>query len=224
MTQTIIFSYPGACSRVTMTALEEIGAPYEVRWIDIMSQAQYASEYLAKNRKSKVPALVVEGTTLTENAAILNYLHTAHPQAKLLPQTGNAIEDTQGLSDLVWCGGMLHPMVRQIRAPQKWTKGSEAETAGIRADGMEKLAKECAYIEQRLAQAPWWYGADWSIVDTYLYWVVSTAAKSGFSTADYPAITAHSQQVRARPSFQRMLAREVAALSSDGIALDPTSL
>ncbi len=30
-----VFSYPGACSRVTMSALEEAGVPYVDRWIDI---------------------------------------------------------------------------------------------------------------------------------------------------------------------------------------------
>lgn len=225
MAQPIIFSYPGACSRVTMTALEEIGAPYEDRWIDIMAQAQYAPEYLALNRKSKVPALAVDGKTLTENAAILHYLHVTNPQAKLLPQTGNGMDDAQGLSDLIWCGGMLHPMVRQIRAPHKWTAtDSEAETANIRADGIQKLTKECDYIESRLSGSTWWYGAEWSIVDTYLYWAVNTAQKGGFPTEAFPAIADHASRVRARPSFQRMLEREIAALGSAGISIDPTSL
>lgn len=225
MTLPIIFSYPGACSRVTMTALEEIGAPYEDRWVDIMSQAQYAPDYLTMNRKSKVPALAVEGKSLTENAAILHYLHLAHPNANLLPQTGEAMADAQGLSDLIWCGGMLHPMVRQIRAPHKWTTATDgAETDNIRADGIQKLTKECDYIESRLSNGSWWYGAEWSIVDTYLYWVVDTAKKGGFPADNFPAIAEHASRERARPSFQRMLEREIAALTSAGLSIDPASL
>lgn len=225
MTLPLIFSYPGACSRVTMTALEEIGAPYEDRWVDIMAQAQYAPDYLAMNRKSKVPALAVGAKTLTENAAILHYLHLENPTAKLLPRTGQAMDDAQGLSDLIWCGGMLHPMVRQIRAPHKWTLATDpAETANIRADGIQKLTKECNYIESRLSGGAWWYGTDWSIVDTYLYWVVDTARKGGFPVEKFPAIAEHALRVRARPSFQRMLEREIAALNTAGFSIDPTSL
>lgn len=221
MTNIILYSYPGACSRVTMCALEEAGIAYKTSWIDITTMGQYSADYLTQNRKGKVPALGVDGQTLTENPAILTFLHQTNPNARLLPQNGNPLTDAQGLSDLVWCSGMLHPMVRQIRAPQKWTTG---EVEGVRADGMAKLAKECDYIDARLGAAEWWYGADWSIVDTYLYWVTSTAEKSGFLVANYPAITAHSKRVRARPSFQRTLSHEIASIKGAGIALDPDSL
>ena len=35
-----IFAYPGACSRVTISALEEIGTEFDVRWIDIDGNEQ----------------------------------------------------------------------------------------------------------------------------------------------------------------------------------------
>lgn len=219
MSDTILFAYPGACSRVTMSALEESGVDYDLRWIDIASNGQYSAEYLATNRKSKVPALVVDGQTLTENAAILLYLHRQNPSAGLLPQLDGVFGEARGFSDLVWCGSMLHPMVRQIRAPQRWTQDSQ-ETDGIRADGLKKLAKECDHIDAQLAKAEWWYGERWSIVDVYLYWVYSTAAKASFPVQDYPAINAHAERVRARRSFQRALEREVAA----GLGIDPASL
>lgn len=221
MTRPVLYAYPAACSRVTLSALEEAGVEFDDRWIDITAMAQYSDEYRALNRKGKVPALVVGSTTLTENPAILHYLHVTHPGAGLLPRTGDPLRDAQGLSDLVWCSAMLHPMVRQIRNPQRWTTG---ETAGVRADGMAKLAKEAAHIEARLAGSEWWYGDTWSIVDVYLYWVTSTAAAAGFPAGDYPAITAHGARVRARPSFQRGLAREVAAATREGMAIDPAAL
>ena len=223
MSAPVLFAHPAACSRVTISALEEIGGEYEIRWIDITSKKQYDAEYLALNRKAKVPTIVVDGTALTENAAILNYLHLAHPEARLLPSADTLFKAAQGLSDLVWCSGMLHPIVRQIRAPQKWTSPG-SDTDGIRSDGIEKLSKECSHIDARLSQSEWWYGADWSIVDVYLYWVCSTAAKGGFPVGNYPAISAHAQRVRSRPSFQRTLAKEIAAVESEGIGIDPKTL
>lgn len=216
-----LFTHPGACSRVTMTALEEAGAAYEARWINLAASAQHSDDYLAFNRKGKVPALIADGVTLTENPAIISYLHDTYPDAGLLPRSASPFERAQSLSDLVWCGSMLHPMVRQIRAPQRFTKG---ETAGVVVDGREKLSKECKFIDRRLSEAEWWYGADWSIVDVYLFWITSNAARSGFQLSGYPAIVAHTQRVRSRPSFQRVLAYEIAAIESHGIDVDPKGL
>ncbi|MCK5746787.1 MULTISPECIES: glutathione S-transferase family protein [Hyphomicrobiales] len=217
-----IFAYPGACSRVTISALEEIGTEFDVRWIDISNKKQYDSDYLSLNRKAKVPTLIVDGTPLTENAAILNYLHLAYPDAQILPASSSVFESARYVSDLAWCSGMLHPMVRQIRNPQKWTHGAELE--GIRNDGIEKLSKECSFINDRLSKSEWWYGADWSILDVYIYWVYSTAAKGEFSLSEFPALAEHAKKVRARPSFERTLAREIAAIEREGLKVNAATL
>jgi glutathione S-transferase len=216
-----LYMYPASCSRVTLSALEEIGVEYEDRPVNLGGGAQFGVEYLALNRKSKVPMLDVGGKTLTENAAILAYLDRAYPAAALLPHSEDLLEATRGLSDLVWCSSTLHPMVRQVRAPQKWTTGDPTD---IRIDGIQKFGKECAYISQRVAGEGWWYGKHWSIIDVYVYWAYSTAAVGGFPLRDYPQLLAHTERVRGRASFQRALAREVAAVKRAGLPLDVAAL
>ena len=155
---------------------------------------------------------------MTENAAILAFLDRQHPQAGLLPHGNDPVIDNQGLIDLVWCSGTLHPMVRQVRAPFKWTKG---DPGGVKADGIEKFAVECEKIAKRV-DGQWWYGKSWSIIDVYVYWAYSTAEKGGFPLQDYPALLDHAARVRARPSFQRALSREKAAARQE--AMDDSSL
>ena len=75
----VLYMGPGSCSRVTMTALEEIGLSYEDRALNLADGQQQKPEYLALNRKGKVPALVFGGTTMTENAAILSFLDRTYP-------------------------------------------------------------------------------------------------------------------------------------------------
>ena len=220
MTQTILFMSPMTCSRVSMTALEELGIDFEDRLIFIGAGAQNDPEYLALNRKGKVPALSLDGTVMTETPAILTYLHRQHPAAGLLP-SGDALSDAQGLSDLSWCSSTLHLEARQNRAPQKLTVG---DPAGVLADGRAKFAKSCDYIASRVSDGRWWYGADWSIVDTYVYWGYSTAASAGFPLGDYPALVAHAERVRSRPSFQRMLQREIAAVEREYLPMDVSTL
>ena len=221
MPEIVIYIIPGACSRVTMTAMEEAGVEYRDVAVTSFEGAQGGAEYLAINRKGKVPALSVDGRVLTENAAILTYLDRAHPDAALLPHSDDPLDDARGLSDLIWCSSGLHPEVRQIRNPQRWTTG---DTTGVKADGMKKFAKDCDVISNRVSGGRWWYGSGWSIVDTYLYWAYSTAAKGDFALQDYPQLLAHAERVRARPSFQRMLARELACVERENLPIDPASL
>ena len=205
-----------------MTALEAAGLDYETRPIDLLSGAQKGSEYLAVNRKGKVPALLADGKLLTENAAILHFLDRRFPDAALFPHSDDPVDDNRGLADAIWCSSTLHPMVRQIRNPQRFTKG---ETAGVKLDGQEKFAVECGYMQSRLAAEDWWYGSRWSIIDTYLYWAYSTASKGGdFPLGDYPALARHSARVRQQAAFQSALAREIAAASSENLGVDPASL
>ncbi|MHA6769745.1 glutathione S-transferase family protein [Sphingobium ummariense] len=209
-----LYHFPAACSRVTMNALEEIGLAYQDIAVNMRTSEQKSPDYLSINPKGKVPALDVDGRIMTENAAILWFLHTRYPDAALLPADDDPRVAHQGLIDLVWCSGTIHPMVRQIRMPAKWTTD---DPAGVKVDGMEKLAQECSAIADRIGE-DWWYGSRWSIIDTYIYWAYSTAAKGGFALDRYPTLLAHAERVRARPAFLRALAREQAALDGMGVA------
>ena len=81
----ILYMSPGTCSRVTMTALEEIDVPFEDRLIFTGAGAQNSAAYLAVNRKGKVPALSVDGQVLTENPAILALSRRAAPSGRAAP-------------------------------------------------------------------------------------------------------------------------------------------
>ena len=76
-----------------------------------------APEFKSRNPKGKVPALEIDGTVLTENVAILWYLHQRHPEARLLPATSTPLEDARNLADLCFCSATLHPLVTRIRMP-----------------------------------------------------------------------------------------------------------
>lgn len=207
----VLYQFPAACSRVTLNALEEIGLRYELHTLNIRTAEHRSAKYLAINPKGKIPAISFDGRILTESPGILYALHRSHPTAALLPMADGFPNEYQGLSDLIWCGSGLHTIVRQVRMPSRYTKG---DSSGIAADGAEKMAKECEALSARLRDGRWWYGERWSIVDVYLYWCYSTAAKGAFTLEPYPDLLAHAERVRARPSFQRALAAEIASVRS----------
>ena len=202
-----LFMFPGACSRVVMTAFEEAGLPFREHMVNLGRMEQKSPEYLALNPKGKVPALRVGDKVMSEAAAILVRLDRENPAANLLPHDADEMFDDQGAIDLIWCSGTLHPMVRQIRAPQRYTKG---DTSGIHADGMDKFARECQLLSERLAGGRWWYGDRWSVDASYLNWLYTTAAKGGFPLNDYPVLLDHAARTAARPSYRRAVEREAA--------------
>ena len=213
-----LFMFPGACSRVTMTALEAAGLTYRTTMVNIMTMEQKSPAYLAVNPKAKVPALRVDDAIMTENAAILFFIDRQRPSARLLPRSDDAMADTRGLVDMIWCASTLHIMARQMRNPGRLTTG---DTAGVHADGRIKFAHECEGISERVADGRWWYGERWSIVDVYLNWVYGVAEKGGFPLDDYPAIRQHDERVRADESFRRAFEREAATLERHKADLPP---
>src|SRR4051812_14418041 len=66
----ILYYAPIACSLVPYVTLTEANAKFEVRPVNLRKGQQNAPEYLRLNPKHKVPVLVVDGRTLTENVAI----------------------------------------------------------------------------------------------------------------------------------------------------------
>lgn len=214
----LLYHTPGACSRVVLNALEEIGAPYRERSVALMTGAQYQPEFLAINPKSKVPVLVDDGVVVTELPVILYHLATAHSGAGLLPRGSDGRPTLEALSDLVWLSGTMHPIAARMLRP---TALSGADPEGVKAIAAAELARHAARISNRLSDAAWWYGDTWSITDMMLSWVFATAGQYGFSYADFKPLAAHRERVEARPSFIRARACEIAVAARDGLAMPP---
>ncbi len=199
-----LYFFPRACSRVAMTALEHVGTDYTAIMVDLMKGAHMRPEYRALNPRGKVPALLVDGQLLSENAAIQLWLHEAFPDAGLLPAAKTAWERAQIHSDLFWLSSVWHPYVRANMMPVRWTIG---DPAPVRERGKELIAPCLQQLEARLTEQPFWYG-DWSILDVYFYWCYTTAEKGEFDLSPFPAIARHRAAIEALPAFQRAVARE----------------
>jgi glutathione S-transferase len=207
MTKLTLFHFPGACSRVTMTALEHVGADYDAVMVNLMAGEHMKPAYQGTNPRGKVPALLIDGQLLSENAAILSWIDMNWPEAGLLPKTNGPLEKAQQLSDLFWLSSVWHPYVRANKMPMRWTTG---DVAPVRERGVELLTPCMKQLEARLADAEWWYGV-WSILDVYFYWAYTTAQEGQFDLTPYPNVNRHRAQVEALPAFKSALERERAA-------------
>ncbi len=80
----IFYTNPMSRGQIVRWMLEEVGEPYETRIIGYDEMGGDA--YRAVNPMMKVPAIVHEGKTVTECAAIIAYLADAFPAAGLAPR------------------------------------------------------------------------------------------------------------------------------------------
>jgi glutathione S-transferase len=211
----VLYHTPGACSRVTMCALEELEIAFEDRPVDIFKGAQFSPQYRAVNPKGKVPALLIGEQLLTETPAIILWLTEIVPGELLLPGT-DPLARAQAFSDLAWCSNTLHPLARTIRMPQRMTSGAPEDVRGIAVASILPMLEAA---NTRLADQTWWFGDRWSVVDVYFSWVVGMCMGAGVDLGHLPALANHLRKVRERPNFVRTLARETRALETAGIEL-----
>lgn len=86
-----LYSVPTANGQRVHIALEELGLPYRMHWVDMARGAHRTQEYLALNPFGRAPLIVDDGPpggeriVLAETTAILLYL--AEKAARLLPAT-----------------------------------------------------------------------------------------------------------------------------------------
>ena len=83
------YTNPMSRGRIVRWMLEEVGQPYETVVLGYGDEGMKAEEYRAINPMGKVPAIVHDGRTVTECAAICAYLADAFPDAGLAPPTDN---------------------------------------------------------------------------------------------------------------------------------------
>jgi glutathione S-transferase len=219
----ILHFAPQTCARVTLTALEEIGAPFETRLIAFMAGEHRKPEFLAINPSGKVPALETQHGVIVQNGAILSFLAQSHPEAGLLPLPEDAAGRAGILAELFRCSSDLHPLVtRFVMAPMISTDAADAPR--IRAKAAEGLAMQLAPLERRLANQPWMLGEQWSILDAYLGWIWFRITGAGFDPCDNPALQDHYSRASQRPSARAALVREEEAqaeLKARGLYFSP---
>jgi glutathione S-transferase len=206
----ILYFAPQTCARVTLTALEEIGQPFETRLIAFLAGEHRKPEFLALNPSGKVPALRTECGVIVQNGAILSYLAETYPEAGLLPRRGDAAGRAAVLAELFRCSSDLHPLVTRFVMPHMITT-EETDAPRIRARAREGLEFQLAPLAARLERQEWVLEEGWSIVDAYLAWIWFRIAGAGFDGAAFAAIAAHFERASRRPSATAALEHEARA-------------
>jgi glutathione S-transferase len=150
-----------------------------------------------------VPALRLDdGTVLTENSAILQYIADQYPEADLAPQASDGVGRAKLRQWLSFISAELHkglmtPLLGDKTPPE------------VKAWTLNKYAPRLAYLDAKLKDREFLLDR-FSVADCYLTTILNwTRATPQIDLAVYPHVKAYLERMRARPSVAHALATEL---------------
>ncbi|MBD9371596.1 glutathione S-transferase N-terminal domain-containing protein [Rhizobium sp. ARZ01] len=196
-----LFFWPTPNGYKITIMLEELGAPYEVKYINIGKGEQFAPEFLNIAPNNRMPAIIDpdgpggEQISVFESGAILQYLGRKY--GKFYPAEERA--RVQVDEWLFWQMGGLGPMAGQAHhfrqyAPEKIEYGIDRYT--------NEVNRLYGVMNKRLAEHEFLAG-DYSIADMACIGWVRPYENQGQNLEDFPHLKRWFDAVLARPAVQR---------------------
>jgi glutathione S-transferase len=202
----VLHHHPYSRAANVLWMLEEVGVPYELRFVDIMKGAQKLPEHLALNAMGKLPVLVDGDAIVTESAAIGLYLADRYSAGKLAP----ALDDPARGVYLRW--SLFAPSVIEPGAMAKanaWAfKPGQA--------GWGEYEAMIRTMERALEGRDFLLGARFSMADVIFGGTLRYMLR--FQMIEpASAFTQYSERLAARPALQRSEARNAAIAKEHGL-------
>lgn len=203
-----LYYAPITCAMAPFITLTEAGAEFEVKTLNFGKQEHMSPEYLKINPKHKVPMLVVDGKTMTENAAIHLWISRTWPDAKIMPE--DPWDQAQAVSLLSWCSGGIHPFLTRINNPAKVCP-AEGTGDAIKEIAIQNLHENFAIADEKLAGHDYFMG-DFMAPDAHFFWCCRRAQQFGVDLSGYKNIMAHHERMKTRDSVKKLLQFEADTL------------
>lgn len=195
-----LYYSPGACSLAAHIVADAAGLRLQLEKVDLKShKTENGQDYYSVNPKGYVPTIQLDdGSTLTENVAVLNYLadHTGH---KLYTPESGSMEHYR-LEE--WLGFITTELHKSF-APF-FQNGSELEKRRAR----EKILKRFAYVSHALKSDCFLMGNRMTVADAYLFVMLAWAKKSELNLSGFSNLNAFFQRMSERASVRRALKEE----------------
>jgi glutathione S-transferase len=189
---------PNTRSSGALVLLEELGADYELRVINMKAGEQRAPAYLAVNPMGKVPAVMHGDALVTEQVAIFLYLADLFPRAQLAPALDDPLRGPY-LRWLVYYAAAFEPAI-----VDRAMKREQAPLAMSPYGDYETMLRT---LTDRLAQGRFILGERFSAVD--ILWGTALGWTTMFKLVpETPVIMEYVERINARPSVAQVKARD----------------
>lgn len=183
-------------------ALEELGLPHDIRWLDTAKGEQREAANRAVNPFGKIPSLTDGELKLFESGAIVSYLYE---------KAGRAPRDAAArAAEAQWSFAALNtvePVLFEIFMWDRfWTERPGRETR--RAEVISVAKTRIADLDRALAGRTSLSGAGFGAADILMATVARFALHEPETFADAGHVRAYLDAAYARPAFSRALARQ----------------
>lgn len=201
-----LYHHPFSRAAGTLWMLEEVGQPYELRFIDILAGEQKQPELVALNPMGKLPTLVDGETVVTEAAAIGLYLADRYAAGRLAPP----LDDPRRGTYLRW--SCFSPSVIEpgLMAKLEGWKYREGSAGWGSYDAMIRAMKSALGGDYIL-------GDEFSMADVIFGGTIRYMLMVKLLESD-PVFTAYAERLSARPALQRADARNAEIVQQRGLA------
>lgn len=193
-----LFHAPKSRSSRFIFLLEELGAPYEIKIVNIRrGDGSGALDDANPHPHGKVPAIRHGSETVFESPAIVAYLADAFPDAGLAPRPGEAGRGTY-LTMLAYYGDVLEPAF-----VSKFLKVSVPRGTA----GWVEVDEAMAFIDKTLTAHPYIAGDEFTGADI-LYATTFGMFAQNPMMPKLTSIDAYVKRVLDRPAYARAQKRE----------------
>lgn len=178
--------------RTVRLLLEETGADYNLKGVDIFNGENKSAEYLAKNPFGKVPTLEVDGELLYETAAITDYLDTVLAGSKFSPSEPLLLARMRQIMAIIdsylYSPAIRTIVIQRLIVPSQGGETDEEQVKNAVAPAQTALKA----IESLNIGSPYLLGSEVSIADFYLIPIFIYLSQ----TPEFDSITAQTPKIR----------------------------
>ncbi len=200
--------YPGFISLAPHIVLEEIGAKYELSFVNLHRGPNRNPAYLTLHPDGLVPVLEDGSLALYESTAIILHLLETESGSILAPEPGSASR-SDFYRWLMWLATALHANLSLYLHPGKVAASTEAQ-ADVKQSAEHRVDAQFDRVEAELARhgAPWLLGETYTAADAYLFTLARWSRGMVRPAASRPGLSGYLQRMIDRPAVQRVHAQE----------------
>ena len=202
MTEIVLYDYwrSSASYRVRI-ALQTLGLAYESVPIDLLASAHKDPSYLKINPQGLVPSLRIDGRTLTQSLAIIEYLAETRPEGRFLPDTAAGRQRVRALSYAVAMD--IHPICN-LHVVSHVARLAGKESA--RKEWMIKFIGSGLHALEQMLDDPaagrFCFGDTPTMADFCLVPQVYNARRWGIEMSPFPRVARICDACNALPAFK----------------------
>lgn len=188
----IVYHHPYSRAANTVWMLEEVGVPYELKYLDLQAGEHKRPEIMALNPMGKLPILQDEKTTITESAAIGLYLADRYALGKFAP----TLDDPARGTYLRWC--LFAPSVIEPGSMAKAANWTFRESSA----GFGNYESMIRTMQSAIDGRTWVLGEQFSMADVIFGGTISYMLR--FKMLEpLPVFASYSERLEQRPARQR---------------------